>query len=94
MSESFTDYRIPPDTQHNIDVLVGERVYERCMWDAQTQEVVILRGKVEPIRLPFTYVKRWRPRYSHNAMGRAPWENGPRAFTIKPRQFLTKRKRQ
>lgn len=60
-----------------LDVLIGQRVYEQVRWDPETHEVIIVRGRTEPLRIPFAYIKRWRPRANGNEKGTARWKDGP-----------------
>lgn len=82
-------FRAPPDPAEScavtrpdaltryVDVLVGKRVYECVQWHPDTDEIVFWQGRTEPLRMPFAYVKRWRPRISMLDPGRAHWTTGP-----------------
>lgn len=66
-----------PEPHHRyLDVLIGRRVYSAVQWRQDTNEVVII-NRAEPLAMPFRYVRRWRPRASHNDMGNEPWRDGP-----------------
>ena len=82
----------PDAATQYLDVLVGERVYERVRWEPDTDEIVFFYSRAEPLRMPFGYIKRWRPRESLHIKGHTPWQDGPRAFTIKPHQPLIRRR--
>lgn len=60
-----------------LDVLVGQRVYEAVRWEWETDEIVFFYGRKEPLRMPFSYVRRWRPRTSLHVKGTDRWNDGP-----------------
>lgn len=74
-AESCAVTRPDANTKY-LDVLVGQRVYESVLWDHKADEIVFF-NRPEPLRMPFAYVRRWRPRNSVNDRGTARWSDGP-----------------